>query len=107
MFYFLSCNLENSELLAAKISLINQGSKEGDIIKPQRIREVNALNNVDRKVFGDWLINLQGQPKRSIVSGKLQELKIQCLARWHVMQSPDSLIPSDRSMSYLCLTEPY
>ncbi len=102
MFYFLSCNLENSELLSSKIAMINRNSKDGDIIKPALIREVNALSTEDWKMFGDGLIQLQDLPQKTMVVNKLNELKIKRLARWHVMQAPENVVPKEKSMPINC-----
>jgi len=98
LFYFLSANIDIGDALVSKIAEVNRASKEGDIIKPQLVREINALSTEDWQAFGKWLISLTTTVRRANISAKLQELKVYRLARWHVLQAPDHVVSPEKSV---------
>ena len=63
MFHFLRANVDRDIQLVERIAEINRG-KEGDIIRPQSLREANAMTTEDWKTFGSWLCDLGTPPKK-------------------------------------------
>ena len=96
-FFFLAANIDNASALCIKIGDINR-AKEGEILRPQSLREVNALMHEDWVEFGQWLLTLGRLPKRVDINTKLNTLRLHRLAKWHVMQAPDHIIPAEKSM---------
>jgi len=88
----LCANLDRQQALVDKISEVNRASREGDIIKPQLLREQNALTNDDYREFATWLIERPTVPKRKEIMNKLHDLRKYRLARWHVF-SPRKVCP--------------
>lgn len=100
--HFVCVNYDKKALLIPKIAEINRG-KEGEILRPELMREHNCLMPDDFKEFADLLIGMDKIPNRMTINQALKDFKYMRLVRWHVMQSPEGVIPTEKSMSLLGL----
>ena len=109
MAYFLAANVDLGQCLINKIRELNGADVSKEVITPTLFKSNPGLNTADLADFGIQLTYLTKATSKELQS-KLVNMRKRRLIRWHVYESPPTVVIPELSMhplGYFFFTNPH
>ena len=100
MAYFLAANVDLGQTLINKIRELNGADTTKEVINTNLFKSNPGLNTADLADFGIELTYLTKVTSKELQS-KLLQMRKRRLIRWHVYESPDTVVIPELSMHLL------